>query len=50
MFPAVGPGALKTGEYKNSEYYSYNAMSYFDLEAEMVKDRLPQPSAGNEQY
>ncbi|KAA0193849.1 hypothetical protein HAZT_HAZT007679 [Hyalella azteca] len=43
----VGPGASKSGEYKCSEYYCYNKSSYFDLEAEMVKDRIPQPVADN---
>ncbi|KAK7071166.1 hypothetical protein SK128_009011 [Halocaridina rubra] len=43
----VGPGASKTGDYPNTEYYTYNKMSYFDLEVEMGKDRIPQPSADN---
>jgi len=43
----VGPGALKTGDYKNAEYFCYDKNSYFDLEAEMVVDRCPQPTAGN---
>jgi len=43
----VGPGAGKTTEYPNPEYYLYNDKSYFDLEVEMVKDRVPQPNANN---
>ncbi|KAF0300234.1 NADH dehydrogenase [ubiquinone] flavoprotein 3, mitochondrial [Amphibalanus amphitrite] len=41
----VGPGASKAGTYKNPEYYRYNPMSYFDLELDMKKDRLPQPNS-----
>ncbi|XP_066944811.1 uncharacterized protein NdufV3 [Macrobrachium rosenbergii] len=44
---AVGPGASKAGDYPNTEYYTYNKMSYFDLEVEMGADRIPQPSADN---
>ena len=43
----VGPGALKSGAYKNPEYYVYNPMSYFDVEAAMASMRLPQPSSKN---
>jgi len=41
----VGPGASKAGAYKNAEYFKYNPMSYFDIEVDMNKDRLPQPSS-----
>ncbi|XKL61371.1 hypothetical protein PGB90_008428 [Kerria lacca] len=41
----TGPGALKTGKYKNPEYYCYHPTSYFDAEIEMAKFRLPQPSS-----
>merc|ERR1712128_33567 len=41
----VGPGAGKTTEYPNPEYFLYDKVSYFDLELEMKKDRCPQPSA-----
>lgn len=41
----VGPGASKSSEYKNPEYFSYNNMSYFEAEVEMLKFRLPQPSS-----
>lgn len=40
----VGPGASKSGEYKNPEYFCYNTTSYFEAEVEMLKYRLPQPS------
>ncbi|XP_042893313.1 translation initiation factor IF-2-like [Penaeus japonicus] len=43
----VGPGASKSGNYPNTEYYTYDKMSYFDLEVEMGPDRIPQPSSGN---
>nr|XP_027218526.1 protein app1-like [Penaeus vannamei] len=46
----IGPGASKTGNYPNTEYYSYNKMSYFDLEVEMGLDRIPQPSSGNGRF
>ena len=47
---AVGPGASKSGDYKNPEYYLYNNKSYFDLEVEMMKDRIKQPASGNEHF
>ncbi len=37
--PTVAP------KYNNQEYFAYNAYSYFDIENDMVKYRLPQPSA-----
>ncbi|XP_037791077.1 predicted GPI-anchored protein 58 [Penaeus monodon] len=46
----VGPGASKAGNYPNTEYYTYNKMSYFDLEVEMGPDRIPQPSSGSGQF
>jgi len=47
---AVGPGASKTGEYKNPEFFLYTKMSYFDIEAEMAEHRCKQPSAENGQF
>merc|ERR1711915_875111 len=44
----VGPGAGKTTDYPNPEYYLYNNVSYFDLEVEMLKHRVPQPAASNQ--
>ncbi|XP_065582455.1 uncharacterized protein LOC136041665 [Artemia franciscana] len=41
----VGPGASKSGQYKNSEFYTYNPMSYYDIEAEMSSFRLPRVSS-----
>jgi len=43
----VGPGALKTGDYKNPEYYCYSNVSFFDFEVEMATERCPQPVADN---
>lgn len=40
----VGPGAAKSSNYKNPEYFCYNSTSYFEAEVEMLKFRLPQPS------
>ena len=33
------------GEYKSKEYYDFNQYSFYDIEKEMVKHRLPQPSS-----
>ncbi|XP_049875526.1 uncharacterized protein LOC126373400 [Pectinophora gossypiella] len=43
----VGPNVdpAKSGAYKVPEYYCYNNTSYFEAEIEMLKYRLPQPSA-----
>ena len=41
----VGPGASKDGPYKNPEYYTYNEMSFYDIERDMKSFRLPQPSS-----
>ena len=30
--------------YRVPEYYNYNIMSYYDIEAEMVSHRIKQPS------
>ena len=35
----------KDGPYKNPEYYTFNAMSFYDIEKEMKQFRLPQPSS-----
>ncbi|KAK5643578.1 hypothetical protein RI129_007423 [Pyrocoelia pectoralis] len=40
----VGPGASKSTNYKNPEYFSYHQLSYYEAEIEMAKYRLPQPS------
>lgn len=40
----VGPGAAKSGNYKNPEYYCYDKNSYYEAEIEMNKYRCPQPS------
>lgn len=41
----VGPGAAKSADYKNPEYYCYDKTSYFEAEIEMLKYRCPQPSS-----
>lgn len=33
--------------YKVPEYYQHNQMSYIDFEVEMMKYRLPQPTASS---
>lgn len=40
----VGPGASKTSDYKNPEYFCYDKNSYFEAEVEILKYRCPQPS------
>lgn len=40
----VGPGASKSSDYKNPEYFCYHNTSYFEAEIEMLKYRIPQPS------
>jgi hypothetical protein len=39
------PKAADPKDYKASEYYQYDQYSYFDIEKEMIKYRLPQPSS-----
>lgn len=41
----VGPGAGKSTEYKNPEYFCYHSESYYEAEIEMLKYRCPQPSS-----
>ncbi|KAL5006868.1 hypothetical protein ScPMuIL_015674 [Solemya velum] len=31
--------------YQNPEYYKYNRMSFYDMDVQMQKSRLPQPSS-----
>ncbi|KAG8229817.1 hypothetical protein J437_LFUL008184 [Ladona fulva] len=40
----VGPGASKSSNYKNPEYFSYHKFSFAEAEMEMIKFRIPQPS------
>lgn len=40
----VGPGAAKTTNYKNPEYFCYDKNSFFEAEVEMASYRCPQPS------
>ena len=44
--PDVGLG--KT--YQVPEYFEYNAFSYFEVEKNMVTQRVPQPSSGLSEY
>ena len=44
--PDVGHG--KT--YQVPEYFKYNQYSYFDVEKDMVKDRVPQPKSGLSEF
>lgn len=39
------PKPAAKNAYQNQEYFGYDQYSYFDLELDMVKHRLPQPSA-----
>ncbi|KAF6018230.1 hypothetical protein EB796_023461 [Bugula neritina] len=34
-------------EYKNLEYFGYNNLTFYDMEIEMKKHRMPQPSNSN---
>ncbi|KAK9875673.1 hypothetical protein WA026_009469 [Henosepilachna vigintioctopunctata] len=40
----VGPGASKSSNYKNPEYFCYDKNSYFEAEVEMLTFRCEQPS------
>ena len=40
----------KTKSYKVPEYFKYNAYSFYDLEKDMVKDRVPQPKSGLSEF
>ena len=42
---AAAAAAAAAPAYNNQEYFAYDMYSYFDIENEMVKYRLPQPSA-----
>lgn len=40
--PTTGPDGTT---YESKDYYNYDMYSHYDIESEMVKYRLPQPSA-----
>ncbi len=42
---APAPITVASNEYVSKDFFGYDAYSYFDIESEMVKFRLPQPSA-----
>ena len=44
--PDVGKGKA----YQVPEYFAYNNYSYFDVEKDMVAQRVPQPSSGLSEY
>ena len=44
--PDVGKGKA----YQVPEYFGYNNYSYFDVEKDMVAQRVPQPSSGLSEY
>ena len=40
--PTVGKGK----EYQAPEFFKYDSYSYYDVEKDMAKDRVPQPKSG----
>ena len=42
----IKPDCGKGKTYQVPEYYGYNTFSYFELEKDMSKQRLPQPKSG----
>jgi len=40
----------KTKAYKVPEFFAYNSYSYFDVEKDMVKQRVPQPKSGQTEF
>lgn len=43
---AAAPASQPDGTtYESKDYYNYDMYSHYDIEGEMVKYRLPQPSA-----
>lgn len=42
----IKPDVGKGKKYQVPEYFKYNQYSYFDVEKDMVKDRVPQPKSG----
>jgi len=49
LFVFLGTTANKAAgnEYKNLEYFGYNNLTFYDMEIEMKKHRMPQPSNSN---
>ena len=45
-----GVGKEKGKAYQVPEFFTYNNYSYFDVEKEMVAQRVPQPSSGLSEY
>ncbi|XDV30909.1 hypothetical protein PO909_033733 [Leuciscus waleckii] len=44
--PEPEPEPFDNTTYKNLQHHQYNAFTFADLDVEMSKHRLPQPSAG----
>ena len=44
--PQAEPESFDISTYKNYQHHSYNPYTFADLDLEMFKYRLPQPSSG----
>nr|XP_061782264.1 NADH dehydrogenase [ubiquinone] flavoprotein 3, mitochondrial-like isoform X2 [Nerophis lumbriciformis] len=44
--PAEPEEAFDNSTYKNNQHHNYNPFTFADLDVEMAKFRLPQPSSG----
>lgn len=46
--PTAGPDKKteQAGEYKVPEYFQYNELSFYDIDLDMAKYRLKQPTPG----
>uniref|UniRef100_A0AAZ3QXX8 NADH dehydrogenase [ubiquinone] flavoprotein 3, mitochondrial n=1 Tax=Oncorhynchus tshawytscha TaxID=74940 RepID=A0AAZ3QXX8_ONCTS len=44
--PAPAPESFDNSTYKNLQHHNYNHYTFADLDLEMAKYRLPQPSSG----
>ncbi|XP_011677041.1 uncharacterized protein LOC105444460 [Strongylocentrotus purpuratus] len=43
---AASPASTKGDTYQAQEIFEYNVMSYYEMESDMRKSRLPQPKPG----
>ncbi|EDL97016.1 NADH dehydrogenase (ubiquinone) flavoprotein 3-like, isoform CRA_b [Rattus norvegicus] len=46
--PTLVPESSDTTTYKNLQHHEYNAFTFLDLNLDLSKFRLPQPSSGRE--
>ena len=46
----VKPDMGKDKTYKSPEFFGYNDMSFYDIEASVEKQRCPQPKSGLTEY